>query len=131
MIRADSNTQKAVSLSSAEAELVALSDLCKHIIWIRSVLDELGITQDGPSTIYQDNKSTISMALKGPSNGHRSRHINIRFFFVKEHIDSQQIKLVHIAGLRMLADILTKAEANGVTFDKMVQAMRDVSRSLV
>ncbi len=61
-----------------------------------------------PAIVYQDNKSTIMLAEKGRSTNGRTRHVSIRYFFVKDRIESQEIKLSYIGTESMIADIFTK-----------------------
>jgi hypothetical protein len=102
-----SSKQKLVSKSSTEAELIGLSDSFTQAIWTRDFLVEQGY-QVGPATIYQDNKSTIALAEKGRSTSDRTRHIHIRYYFVKDRIDSKEVRIEYMQTGLMLADLLTK-----------------------
>ena len=62
----------------------------------------------GASTLYQDNMSAIALANKGRSTSARTRHIAIRYFFVKDRIDAGEIRVEHMPTGKMIADILTK-----------------------
>ena len=66
--------QKAVALSTAEAEYMALSEVAKEIIWLRRVLKQLGYPQEFPTLIYEDNQSCISW-VTGDGSGMRAKHI--------------------------------------------------------
>jgi hypothetical protein len=112
-----STKQKIVTKSSAEAELVALSDESSQIIGCREFLLAQGYDLP-PAIIYQDNKSTIAMAEKGMHSNSRTRHINIRYFFIKDRIDSGDIQLKYLETNNMLADILTKP-LQGETFKRL------------
>ena len=87
-IFAKSTKQKLVSKSSTEAELIGLSDSFSQAIWTREFLIEQGY-DISPATVFQDNKSTIVMAEKGRSTSERTRHIHIRFYFIKDRIDNK------------------------------------------
>jgi hypothetical protein len=102
-----STKQKLVTKSSTEAELVALSDNASQVIWSKEFLEEQGHKVEAP-IIYQDNKSTIIMAQKGKSSSERSRHINVRYFFIKDRIESGEIQIAYLQTNQMIADILTK-----------------------
>ena len=58
--------------------------------------------------IYQDNMSTMALVKKGCSTSERSRHINIQYFFVKDRVDSGEVRIEHKATGDMIADVLTK-----------------------
>jgi hypothetical protein len=106
-IYSKSSKQKLVSKSSTEAELIGLSDSFTQAIWTRDFLIEQGY-KVGPATLYQDNKSTIALAEKGRSTSDRTRHIHIRYYFVKDRIDSGEVRIEYLQTDLMLADILTK-----------------------
>ena len=102
-----SSKQKINSKSSTEAELVGLSDSASQVIWTRDFLAAQGYEMQS-AEIYQDNKSTIAMIEKGRSTSEKSRHINIRFFFLKDRISAKEIKITYLPTELMVADILTK-----------------------
>jgi hypothetical protein len=64
--------------------------------------------QPQPATIFRDNKRTITMAEKGRSTSDKTRHINIRYFFVKHFMDSDELKIEYLPTEEMVADVLTK-----------------------
>jgi hypothetical protein len=98
---------KLVTKSSTESELVALSDGLSQVIWLRDFLLLQGYEVPA-AKVYQDNQSTIALSERGFSNSERTRHINIRYFLVKDRIDSKEIQLLYLATEEMVADILTK-----------------------
>jgi hypothetical protein len=104
---AKSGVQKLNTKSSSEAELVALSDHSSQVIWTRNFLLDQGYSI-GPSTVYQDNQSTIAMVRNGRSNSSRTRHIAIRFYFVADRVASKEISVQYLRTGDMIADILTK-----------------------
>jgi hypothetical protein len=61
-----------------------------------------------PTIIAQDNMSTIALANKGRSTADSTRHIAIRYFFIKNRIEDGDVILVHVPTIDMIADILTK-----------------------
>jgi hypothetical protein len=94
-----------------------MSDVLPQIIWTRDFLCEQGYVIP-PATLYQDNTSTITLAEKGHSRSARTRHIGIRFFFVKDRMDGGEVRLVHMPTSEMIADIMTKS-LQGALFRKM------------
>ena len=82
----DSHRQKLNTKSSTEAELVGLSDGSNNILWLRNFLIEQGC-KVGPAKIFQDNKSTLALISRGRSTHKSTRHINIRYFYVKDKVD--------------------------------------------
>jgi hypothetical protein len=106
-VYAKSGTQKLNTKSSTEAELVGVSDSTGQVVWTRNFLLEQGYNM-GPATIYQDNMSTIALIKNGRSNSERTRHIAIRFFFLADRVNSNEISIEYMPTGEMLADILTK-----------------------
>ena len=111
-----STRQKLNPRSSTEAELLGIGDLMSMILWSRLWLQEQGYNLGeqgynlGPSTIHQDNQTTMLMAKNGRrSYRKRTRHLNIRYYFVKEKIDSNDIELKYCPTKNMIADILTSS----------------------
>jgi hypothetical protein len=108
IIFSKSSKQKLVGKSSTENELIALFDGCKFVEWLRNIVSELGFEQLKPTIVYQDNKSTIALVEKGFGAFGKTKHINMRFFSIKELITNKSIELKHLSTMDMLADILTK-----------------------
>jgi hypothetical protein len=96
--------QKSVATSSTEAELMGIFDGLDYLIWIRNVLEFLGYPQ-GTTTIFQDNTSTITMAYMGRgSSGSKTRHIDIKYFYIKQFLDSKDLEIDHLGRDNMTAD---------------------------
>jgi hypothetical protein len=108
-VSTDSTRQSIVTKSSTEAELVGMSDSTNQLIHLRRLLIAQGHPL-GPAIIYQDNMSSMALAAKGRPTSKRSRHIDIRYFWIKERCDVGDIKIVHRpTELMGPANILTKA----------------------
>ena len=102
-----SKKQPIVTLLTCEAKYVAASWCVCHAIWLRNLLGELEQQQLGATEIRVDNKSAIELA-KNPVNHERSKHIDIRFHFIRDHVKEGSVKLVHVASRDQVADIFTK-----------------------
>ena len=107
-----SKRQVTVSLSTAEAEYVALCSATQEAIWLRRLLGELGWDQEKPTKIYEDNQGTIAMS-KNPVNHSRTKHIDIKYHFVRDAVQNNIIELEYCQTEKMLADIMTKPLARG------------------
>ncbi len=107
LIVAWSSKQKLVTKSSTKSELVACSDSLVYRLIIRNILDELSIPHNG-ITLHQDNEATIKLIKSPRSMSIRTKHISIRYFFIRDIITRKSINLVHTRTLEMIADILTK-----------------------
>ena len=75
-----------VTKSSTEAELVTLSDAAPTAAWTIQFLKGQGYTVR--PNLFQDNLSTMALANNGRSNSDRTRHINIRYFFIKQYLEN-------------------------------------------
>ena len=112
-----STVQKLNTKSSSEAELVAVSDGAGQILWTRDFLIFQGYDL-GPAIVYQDNMSTISLIKRGNPASEKTRHINIRYFFIKDRVDTGELKIEYMCTNDMVADILTKP-LQGEKFNKL------------
>jgi hypothetical protein len=121
-----SSKQKLVARSSTEAELIGVSDGLTQILWTRLFLEAQGYPGN-PVVMHQDNKSTIVLAKKGRSNVGKTKHINVRYFLVKDKVESQEVVVVHTPTEEMVADFFTKP-LQGSTFEKLRSVvMGDIS----
>lgn len=124
-IYAKSTKQKIVTKSSAEAELVCLSDCLPQVIHTRNFLQAQGY-EVGAARVYQDNTSTITLAEKGRSTSDKTRHVNIRYFFVKDRIAAGEVVLEYLPTSEMVADVLTKP-LQGALFVKLRGALMNLA----
>ena len=104
-----SRVQKSVSLSTAEAEYVALALTAQEIVWLRQLLQDIGFPQPEPSVVYEDNQGTIHLS-NNPVTSNRSKHIDVRYHFVREQILNKTISLTYKETANMWADALTKGQ---------------------
>ena len=102
-----SKKQLSVALSTAEAEYMAASLAAQETMWLRCLLQEMGVEQEGATTLLQDNQGAIAIA-KNPELHSRTKHIDIRYHFIRECVESKVIKEEYCATQDMVADILTK-----------------------
>ena len=108
ILHGESSKQKINVKSSTEAELVGLSEYIPYNIWLLMFLAAQGY-QIKNNTVYQDNQSTIRMARNGRvSCTGNSRHINVRYFFVKDRIQKGEFKVDFCPTLLMIGDFFTK-----------------------
>lgn len=104
-----SKRQSTVALSTMEAEYMSLATATQEAMWLRNLERELHFNvTDAPTVINCDNQSAIKFA-GNDSYCARSKHIDIRFHFVREKINNNEIKLSYIGTQDMVADVLTKA----------------------
>ncbi|KAK4325723.1 hypothetical protein Pmani_003666 [Petrolisthes manimaculis] len=102
-----SKKQSCVALSTAEAEYMALASAIQEAVWLRKLAVDIQIDCKGPLLLYEDNKSTIAMS-KNPQFHGKTKHIDIKFHYVREKCIENVIQLVYCPTNDMVADIFTK-----------------------
>jgi hypothetical protein len=108
VLLAMSTKQKLNTKSSTEAEVVGASDYLPSCIWTRMFMEAQGYKME-ESIYYQDNMSAMKLEKNGRmSCGKNSRHIDIRYFFAKDRVDTEGIDIVYCPTEQMLADFFTK-----------------------
>lgn len=107
LISWSSSKQKTVSRSSAESEYRGLTNGAAEIIWVVSVLQELGITLPSPPLLLCDNISATHIA-NNPVMHQRTKHIEIDQHFAREKILRNQLLIKYVPSEDQVADILTK-----------------------
>jgi hypothetical protein len=99
--------QRIVALSSCEAEYVAAAAAaCQG--WLARLLTDMVGTEYGVSELLVDNQSAIALS-KNPVFHERSKHIDVRYHFIRDCVDEGSINIDYTATENQLADILTKA----------------------
>lgn len=109
MISWASRKQKIVATSSCEAEYVAASDAAKELIWLRTLLTDIGFPKNNePSPLLCDNNGAI--VLSGdPSFHNKSKHIDVKYHHLRQLVNNNEINVSYINTHDNIADTLTKA----------------------
>ncbi|GKB63400.1 retrovirus-related pol polyprotein from transposon TNT 1-94 [Tanacetum coccineum] len=94
-------------LEIVEAEYIAMSGCCAQILWMRSQLKDYKFNFN-KIPLYCDNKSAIALCCNNVQNS-RSKHIDIRYHFIREQVENRVVELYFVETNYQLADILTKA----------------------
>ena len=102
-----SKKQDCTSLSSTEAEYVAMSACCAQVIYMRSQLMDYGYTFNR-IPMYCDSKSSIAISCNTVLHS-KSKHISLRYHFIKDHVEKGKIELYFVGTEYQLADLFTKA----------------------
>ena len=102
-----SKLQPTVALSSAEAEYMAACAAVQEAIHLRLLLRDLGFEQKEPTVIFEDNQGCIALS-DNPVFHKRTKHIDIRYHFIRERVASGEVELKYVATEHQLADLLTK-----------------------
>jgi hypothetical protein len=125
-VHVSSKKQHLMTKSSTEAELVGVSDALPQILWVRQFLEGQGHSV-GKVVLYQDNQSTIALAKKGRSTSARTRHVAIRYFFVKDRVEAGEVDIQYLPTEVMRADIMTKP-LQGELFREMRDRVLGIAR---
>lgn len=103
-----SKKQRTVALSTCEAELYAKAAAIQEILWLRGLMKELGLNIQTGSTVHGDNQSAISVAKNGVRSD-RTKHVDVKYHFVTESVESGEVVLKWVSTHQQQADIFTKA----------------------
>ena len=99
--------QATVADSSTEAEYISASAAGREIIWMRTLLQELGFNISQPSILHVDNQSALKV-LRNPEHHSRMKHIDIKVHWIREAIKRQEIEVHFLQTKDMIANIFTK-----------------------
>jgi hypothetical protein len=103
-----SKKQRINTKSSTEAELVGVDDSMPLVIWTRNFLMAQGF-EIHDNVVFQDNQSAMLLEKNGrASSGRRTRHINIRYFFVTDRVQNGEVRIDYCPTGEMVADFFTK-----------------------
>lgn len=103
-----STKQKLNTRSSTETEIVAVDDSMPQVLWTNYFMDAQGYKAT-KTIIYQDNKSAILLETNGRgSSSKRSKHVNVRYYFIKDRVAGGEVVIEHCPATTMIADFFTK-----------------------
>jgi Reverse transcriptase (RNA-dependent DNA polymerase) len=104
-----SKKQELVTLSTMEAEYVGTTHAAKELIWFRRLIEEISRPLSYPIVLHLDNQSAIALANSEGQFHARTKHIDIRYHFIKFAVQNGTIVLLYCPTENMIADILTKS----------------------
>ncbi|GKA64421.1 secreted RxLR effector protein 161-like protein [Tanacetum coccineum] len=102
-----SKKQSVVSRSSAEAKYRAMANAVSEVLWMRWLLSFLETAPTGPTPLFCDNQAVRHIA-NNPVFQEQTKHVEMDLYFVREHVDSKEIRTMEINTKGRIADILTK-----------------------
>ena len=126
MVQWNTKRQRVVALSSAEAELTALVEVTKEVDWMEMLLTDMGFEVGQPSDIHVDNQAAIRM-VNNDIEHDRSKHIRMRYQWVKELVDVDRVNVKWVETKEQLADVFTKA-LGSVQFDRQCDRIMSTIR---
>jgi len=95
------------TLSTTEAEFIAAASSACQVVWLRRILQQLNHEPQKSTTIYCNNSSTIKLS-KNPVLHGRSKHVDVRFHFLRELTKDEVVELIQCSSQEQVADIMTK-----------------------
>ena len=102
-----STKQKINAKSSTEAELIGVDDILPQVLWSNYFVKAQGWSHQ--TTIFQDNKSAILLENNGRlSSSGRTKHINVRYYFIKDVISRNEASIKYLGTNEMWSDLYTK-----------------------
>lgn len=118
-----SKKQTCIALHPMEAEFVACTSAVQEAIWLKRFIEHLGFGNEStnPVLVYCDNTAAIAY-MKDPKYHSKTKHIDIKYNFVRDYIAQKVVTVQHISTKNMVADPLTKPIAKEL-YDKHVKAI--------
>lgn len=102
-----SKLQPTVALSSTEAEYRAITEAGQELLWLRRMMNLYGFNDPLPTILNSDNMGAIHLTSKSVFHG-RTKHIELQYHWIREVVESGDLKLQHCPTENMIADVLTK-----------------------
>ena len=102
-----SRKQKSIALSTCEAEIIALSEAAKDVVYLRKLVKGLNAPEPGPTHLSTDSKSARDVSYN-PEHHDRMKHVERRHFFVRDMVESFELEVPFVRTDDNLADFFTK-----------------------
>ena len=112
-----SRQQKVVSCSNAESEYRAMAETTREMVWLRSLVEDLGISSPFLMSMHCDNQAAIFIASNSTFHEH-TKHIEIDCHYIQDKVMSRVYSTPHVTSSHQLIDVFTKSLA-GISYDAM------------
>jgi hypothetical protein len=99
--------QEVTAKSTVEAEYMSQASATQEVIWLQSFFNDVKHPADKPMVLYADNQGAMALA-NNPVQHNRTKHIDVRYHFIREKIRNGEINLIYCPTALMIADIMTK-----------------------
>ena len=123
--RLEASADVAVALSTCEAEIIALSEAAKDVVYLRKLVAGLNAPEPGPSTLSTDSKSARDVSYN-PEHHDRMKHVERRHFFVRDMVESFEIEVPFVPTDKNPADFFTKPVKNATRFRELRNAVMNI-----
>ena len=118
-----SRKQKCIALSTCEAEIIALSEAAKDVVYLRKLVDGLGAAEPDPTKLMTDSKSARDVSYN-PEHHDRMKHVARRHFFVQDAVKAGEIVVPPVESAKNIADIFTKLIPSPAQFEELAARLR-------
>ena len=105
-----SKKQTVVTDSTTYAEYVAAHSCSRDVVWLRRLLEDLNYEQSSSTCLFLDN-AAAELLITNPVFHERSKHVDVKFHYVREVFERGEIAIQHVSTRAQLADFLTKSLA--------------------
>ena len=122
-----SKSQRSVMLSSTEAEYVAISEVCAEILFVKQIVEFLGIKVKRPIIVKVDNVGAIYLA-NNATTSNRTKHVDTRYHFVREYVTDGTVEIVFVKSAENTADMFTK-NVNRELYQKHTKGMLETTKN--
>ena len=113
-----SRKQPCIALSTCEAEIIALSEGAKDMVYFRKLVSGLGAPEPGPSSLSTDSQSARDVSYN-PQHHDRMKHVQRRHFFVRDMVESFELEVPFVRTADNIADMFTKPMRNAADFHRL------------
>ena len=120
-----SRKQKSIALSSCEAEIIALSEAAKDVVYLRKLVKGLDAPEPGPTQLASDSKSARDVSYN-PEHHDRMKHVERRHYFVRDMVEAFELEVPFVRTHNNLADLLTKPMKNATRFRELRNAIMNI-----
>ena len=120
-----SRKQKSIALSTCEAEIIALSEAAKDVIYLRKLVKGLGAAEPGPTHLSTDSKSARDVSYN-PEHHDRMKHVERRHFYVRDMVETFEIEVPYVCTDQNPADFLTKPMKSASRFRELRRIVMNI-----
>ena len=121
-----SRKQQSIALSTCEAEIIALSEGAKDMVYFRKLLRGLGEPEPGPSSLATDSQSARDVSYN-PQHHDRMKHVQRRHFFIRDMVESFELEVPFVRTADNVADMFTKPMRNANDFHRLRRVIMNES----
>jgi ribonuclease HI len=120
-----SRKQKSIALSSCEAEIIALSEGAKDVVYYRKLVDGLDAREPSPTLLYTDSQSARDVSYN-PEHHDRMKHVQRRHFFVRDMVESFELEVPFVPTKENIADFFTKPMKSASQFNEFRRIVMNI-----